>query len=414
MAQKYYNGKNDAVLKRLTYLQKNGVHDSKVIFHKLCSGFFPKFIKQESQYLLGNGVTVSYEAKKALGGDKFDNLLQKTGLQSLVDGVNWGFWNVDHLVVFRATEFLPLYDEMTGSVRAGIRFWQISSEKPFYVEVFEEDGFTRYKSTSGLEGFLIEEKKRSYKEIIHRDVISYEVVGAENYCRLPIFPFYANDLKQSELTNGIKSMIDAYDFISSDLVDGITLIEGVYWVIKNYGGDEVADLIKELETLKATYTDDDSNAESSIIELPYQAKETALKLLSKQLYTDFMALNMSELTGGSLTNVAINVAKTDFDLKVDLFEWQALDFVNNILSLIGYENEEIQFKRRTITNDTETVQNIYTMRADLDHETALDLNPLIPDQMVDDILRRFAAEQLGLEDGEELENLEVQDETLEV
>ena len=69
--------------------------------------------------------------------------------------------------------------------------------------------------------------------------------------QLPIFPLYANELKRSELTDGIKGHIDAYDFISSDLADGITHVEGVYWYIKNYGGDNAAELIKEIQQLKA-------------------------------------------------------------------------------------------------------------------------------------------------------------------
>lgn len=399
MGQKYYAVKNDAIIKRLTYLQKHGLTDSKVKFHKICSGFFPKLIKQLSQYLLGNGVTLDEKVKSKLGIG-FDKKLQQMGIQSLVDGVNWGFWNVNKLMIFRATEFVPLFDEESGDLRAGIKFWQIHPDKPLRVELFEEDGITKFKGTDN--GSLISmQDKKPYITKMRVDILGEEITDTENYPTIPIFALYANELRQSELTPGIKSMIDAYDFISSDLVDGITQVEGVYWVIKNYGGNDMAELLTELQQLKATYTQDDSSADSHVIEIPYQAKQAALELLRKQIYSDFMGMDMDSITGSSLTNVAINVAKTDLDLKADLFEWGCADFVHNILSLLGINNVEAQFKRRSISNDTETVTNIYTMRSDLDHRTALELNPIIPDIIVDDILDRFAKEQLGIDDDDD-------------
>jgi len=409
-AQAYYAGKNIEILRRLTYLQKHGLIDSKVKFHKICSGFFPKLVKQLSQYLLGNGVTLPEGIKGKLGL-RFDSTLQKMGIQALVDGVNWGFWNLNKLYVFRATEFVPLFDEGNGDLRAGIRFWRLAPDKPLFVELYEESGITKYDESEN-ETLAIREEKMPYIYKIRTDGISSEIIDTENYSKIPIFPLWANELKRSELTPGMKSMVDAYDFINSDLADSITLIEGVYWAIKNYGGDSVPELVKEMEAFRAIVTEhgdsSGSDATSHVIEIPYQAKQAALDIYRKLIYSDFMGLDMDSIKGGTLTNVAINVAKSDLDLKADLFEWQCADFVHNLLNLIGVsEKVEAQFKRRSITNDTEMVTNIYTMRADLDHKTALELNPIIPDIMVDTILDRFALEQLGIDedDGEEIDEV---------
>lgn len=393
-AQEYYAVRNIEILNRLTYLQKHGLTDSKVKFHKICSAFFPKLVKQLSQYLLGNGVTMDENVKKKLGLG-FDKSLQKAGMQALVDGVNWGFWNVDKLIIFRATEFVPLYDEQNGDLRAGIRFWRIDSDKPLYVEMFEEDGITKYGEENDSSLRLIEEK-RDYIQKIRTDALGSEIIDTDNYPTIPVFALYANDLKQSEFTTGIRSMIDAYDFINSDLVDGITQIEGIYWVVKNYGGNDMAELLKDMQQLHATYTEGaDGGADSQIIEIPYQAKQAALGLLRKQIYADFMALDMDTLTGSSLTNVAINTAKTDLDLKADMFEWQCADFVQGILGLLGIDNVEPQFKRRSITNDTETISNLSTMLDDgyITKEFAVKHNPLIPDIEQEELIKELAIEQ---------------------
>jgi len=189
-------------------------------------------------------------------------------------------------------------------------------------------------------------------------------------------------------------MIDLYDFISSDLGDSISQTEGIYWAIKNYGGNDARELVEEMERWRATVNDGDAEAKNFVIEAPYEAKQYALKLLNDNMYQDKMALNLEVIQGGSLTNVAINVAKTDFDLKTDLFEWQVADFVQNILSLLGLPEVEIKFKRRSITNDTEMVNNISTMLADgyIDTETALNENPLIADSDKPAILERLLAQ----------------------
>lgn len=401
-AQAYYARKNVAIMKRLGYLERVRGMKVNVTFHKLCSGFFPMFVKQLSQYLLGNGVSIDEKIKEKLGR-KFDNTLQKMGIYALVDGACWGFWNKDTLMPFRIADnggyngFFVLPDELTGEPMVGIKFSQIDSDKPMVVELFEADGITKYKTDDKT---LIETTpKTAYIQTVRRDAISTETIGEDNYCVLPIFPLYANELHQSELDNGLKGLIDAYDFVLSDLIDDITQNEGMYKVVKNFGGAELSDLLNELMLTKSTYTDSkDTGVDINAIEVPYQAKQTALTNIRNQAYSDFMALDMSALTGGSLTNVAINVAKTNLDLKTDIFEWQVADFVENILDLIGVTDYDvIKFKRRTITNDSETVTNYSAMMMDgyIDVEWAIDNNPLIADEDRKDLKERLSFAEMA-------------------
>ena len=120
--------------------------------------------------------------------------------------------------------------------------------------------------------------------------------------------------------------------------------------------------------------------------MPYQARQTALKLLEKALYADAMALDTEALTGGSLTNVAIRAACANLNLKCDRYEWEVFSFVQELLALLGVETEEIRFQRQVIANDMETVQTIYMMRGDIDRATALRLNPLLQPEEVEALL----------------------------
>ena len=129
--------------------------------------------------------------------------------------------------------------------------------------------------------------------------------------------------------------------------------------------------------------------------MPYAAREKALDLLEKALYQDYMALDMDELTGGSLTNVAIRAATANLNLKANRYEWQVRQFVRQILLLAGIESDEIRFKRQSIANESETVADIAVMRQDIDQRTALKLNPYIQDDEIDQIMDDVDAEVIS-------------------
>lgn len=423
-AEGYFSSDSTAVgskvvlqVKKIRHKDDNGKMRSSavtedVVGNRIRSNFFSRFVTQQNQFLLGNGVTLKDEGTKARLGLGFDKTLEQIGEKALLHGVCWGYWNVDHLEMLPAylndlSGFVALLDERTSEPGVGIQFWQMGGERPLYVRLFEADGVTEYRKDKA--GFVETAPKRAYKQTWVRDAAGAELVGVENYARLPIVPFYASESKRGELTPAIKSKIDLYDRILSDFGDNLDRANDVYWVLNNFGGttDEIYTMLEEIRRLKAVAnlsdgTGSSSTAEPHTIEVPYAARKTALELLEKALHQDYMALDMTALTGGSLTNVAIKVAMTNLNLKADRYEWQAFRFVQGILALVGVETEEIRFKRRSIVNDSEVVQDISIMRDYIDDETALKLNPYIAQEEVDKILKRMAAEKMNSAEMERL------------
>ena len=170
----------------------------------------------------------------------------------------------------------------------------------------------------------------------------------------------------------------------------------VYWVLNNFGGDtnDVINMIEMINKVKAVLNQSNAvgggaSAEPRTIEVPYMARATALDLLRKSLYQDYMALDMDEIKGGSLTNVAIKTAMANLNLKADRYEWQCFSFVQNILSFVGVEGEDaeiIRFNRRGIVNESEVIANIYMMRQDVSRQWALEANPMVNSDEIPTIL----------------------------
>lgn len=369
------------------------------------TNIFKRLVIQQNQHLLSNGVTLGEQVEKERLGLGFDRLLARCGEKALLHGVCWGFWNFDHMEIIEAAAdpvsgFVALVDEETSAPRLGVQFWQIGRNRPMYVRLFEEDGVTTYKQVKGTLTTHVE--KRAYVLTVSTDAIGQRVVGAENYATLPLVPLYGNEERKSELSRSMKRKIDAYDVITSDFVDNLQQANEIYWVLNNFGGtfNEMADMIESVRKsgILASYSDGTdggtSTAEPHSFQIPTTARKVALELLEKAMYKDFMARNLEDVSGGSLTNVAILTASTNLELKCDRYEWQVFDFVQGILKLAGIETEKIAFKRQEIVNRSEIVEDIQVMRQDIDDETALKLNPYINQEEIEQILANRDAKVL--------------------
>lgn len=407
-AAEYFRGHNTAVSRKtvLRACKLEGQDESgrrrvrsttrDVVGNRIGSGFLFRFITQQNQFLLSNGVILHNRETKALLGADFDRQLACLGEKALIHGVAWGYWNADHLEILEAAKdrrsgFFALLDEMDGQPMVGVQFWQLPGKRPLYLRVFETDGVAICRVEGGRLIPVME--KRPYLLTRRSDALGDEVVSQGNYDRLPIIPLFANAERQSELTPAIKAKIDAYDNILSDFADNLDRANDVYWVLNNFGGttDDIAEMLEEIQRIKAVATLSDgtgsaATAEPRTIEVPYAARRAALEVLERALYQDYMALNMDALTGGSLTNVAIRAAAANLNLKADRYEWQVFRFMQELLALLGVTTDEIRFQRQAIANESETVQDIAAMRGDIDRRTALKLNPYIQPEEIDALL----------------------------
>lgn len=374
--------------------------------HRSCSNFFNIFVTQLNQYLLGNGVEWKQSAEDKLGAD-FDTRLQQAGKNALVGGVSFGFFNLDHLEVFSALEFAPLYDEENGALAAGVRFWQIDDTKPLRATLYELDGYTSFmwKTTTGepsgawqrVEDGVYMMAKRPYKvKSTATEADGAEILAGENYPAFPIVPLWGNPHKQSELV-GLREKIDAYDFILNGWEDDLDNAQ-LYWVISGAGGMDDPDLLRfldRLRTVKAAAPGDGQEVTPVTVNIPVEARETLLKRLEKQLYRDAMVMNPEDIAGGAATATQIRAAYERQNVKADQYEYCVIDFLHGILTVAGIEDEPT-FTRSTIVNTQEEVQTVVMAATYLGSEyvTRKILTLLGDGDQADEILRTVDAEDM--------------------
>lgn len=397
-AELYYKHQNPTIMRYQKFVYNQfgkAVPDIWSANNKIASNWYNYFTTQAVQYLLGNGISFDNEATKDKLGEKFDKMVQDAATFAKNASVSFGFWNLDHLEVFKLTEYVPLWDEEDGSLKAGIRFWQVEKDRPLRATLYEIDGYTDYIKRKN-DDITILHPKRAYKYIVKTSEIDGEqILDGVNYPTFPFVPLW-NTNKQSDLV-GNQGTIDAYDLMVSGLINNVSDGEFIYWILKNCGGMSPEEDAKFVEQLKLTHVghadgDDGAQVDAHTVNVPFEASKEAIDRLEKQLFKDFMALKVDEISAGA-TNDQIQAAYEPINQKTDQFEYQVTDFIEGILALAGIEDAPT-YTRSQMSNRAETIEIALQAAEYLDDEyvTRKILTVLGDADKADDVLKRKDAE----------------------
>ncbi len=364
-AQKYYDGENPTInrYEKILYDMAGRAHvDMWTANHKIASKIYRRVTNQEVAYLLGNGVRFSEADTKKRLGKLFDRRVMQAAQYARIAGEAYGFWNNDHLEVFRFCEFKALPGEETGLIMAGVRYWRLAPDKPLRVTLYELDGLTEYIQRKG-EDLTVLRQKRPYKLFIRRSRAEGEqIIGGGNYDGFPIVPIYANEEHKSSL-NGQRNTVDALDIARSGMVNNTSEGALIYWVLKNANGmDDLDDarFIERLKTLHVAHVDGDGGADAQAhsIDVPVESTKATIAELKDGLNEDFQSFDYKAAAAAGQTATGVLLSQADLDLKCDVeIEPQVTEFIIGILALAGIDDEPT-YERNRFVNKLEETQAI--------------------------------------------------------
>ena len=422
--QEYMTGRNTAILNTVKIIYNMAglpENDFTASNFKLMNKQIHRMVTDRCSYSLGNGVsfasakrakdaegkTVTVDETKELLGDKFDTYVFRTAYWAQANGKAFLHVHMSEekeeweYTLFKMTEFLPLYDEKDGSLRGGIRFWSLDwGKRPITAVLYLEAGYIRYETPEkkyGVSSLQPVTDLLPYIEIVEEsEAFGEEVVGTGNLTRLPIFPLYSGENRESVLVNQ-KGKIDAYDMISSGFANDLTDCAQVYWLISGAMGMTEADKRQLLDRLilqhMAVVDGENSSITPYTQEIPWQAREKCLQMLETRMYKDFGGFDVQSIQAGD-TNDHVEAAYWPMDEEADAFEYEVITFIQMILDMMGIDDVP-QFKRNKVSNQKEQTEMVLLAAPHLDDRTILEKLPWITVDEVDDILARKDGEDFG-------------------
>ena len=416
----YFKGDNTAIKERKKQCYLGGLmEDPYKANHRLGSLYNRILVKQLVNYLLGNGIQFKSDADiiplQDTLGKKFNKLTRQCSETAGKLGLSWVQPYIEKgelkFKQIPSMQIVPIWNEYDhDDLDAVIRFYGVSKTvKNKEIELRRIEYWTDTDVT-----YYIETNKESNKYILDTsyetnpqphykliDIVNNNVISTRGIAwgKVPFIPLWWNDEKQNQLYT-IKQWIDIYDITCSDFANNIDDFQDVYWILKNYGGQNLDEFMNEIKRLKTIKVGGDGEASAQTIQIPTEARSTFLKLCNDAIYKFGQGVDTSAVGDGNITNVVIRSRYADLDLKANEFETQldewfegVLYFVNEWHKLKGlqqYADISLIFDRSMIINELEVMDAVSKQKGIVSDVTMLENHPLV--ENVDIELERLEAQ----------------------
>ena len=313
------------------------------------------------------------------------------------------FYDCEHQTELRDVVRFYMFDVVTGSKtlkRHKIEWWT-AQDVTYYIE--DEEGcymldplypcnpMPHWFDVTSVDGLEKHRKEQSFG-------------------RVPFVPLHNNSEDVSDLggqdddgrPQGIKSLIDAYDMISSAATNDQIDLVGLYWIIQGFGGETAQQVVKKLQINKAVCVDGaDGGISAQQVQLGVDERLKWLEMLRRDIYHFGMGIDTSdEQLGNNPSGVALKFKYTQLDLKANPL---ILKLKMAIKELLIFFTEDINRKNGTEFDPSKIFITINKSMIANDSETVNMLNAsrgLLPDKLLAAAHPLAAGQLFGLKDGD--------------
>lgn len=411
-AEQYYRNRSDVQRKTNDVANRSNCKIEHPILKKL--------VDQKVNYLLSKPWTVDTSNKayaEALGeifDARFRKKIKTLGKNAIKSGIAWiqPYFDEDGKLAFMlipSTEIIPLWrDSERTKLDAFIRFYDqivyIGTRKHTITraEFWYPGGVKRF--VTGLEGgfrFMVD-KEYGTEENDYTE--SHFVVGnkAYNWEEVPIAWLRYND-EELPLCYFVKDLIDDINWQTSVTADVLRDVAKFIYILKNYGGQDLGEFIKDLKEHLAIKVTSDGGVDKLQADLNIDAVMAFLDKQRRDVFDFASAVDTKDPDLGNASGTAINFRYMDLDadcdsLGIELKEtFQRLKlFIDVYLQLIGKgdftkEQFDIIFNVDMPVNETEVINNIRASEGILSKRTQIQNHPWVTD--ADEELARIEEER---------------------
>lgn len=388
--QRYYEGDHDIRHYKLYYFNAKGklIEDKTRSNIKISHPFFTELVDQEVQYMLSgkdgfmrsdnpelqNLLDEYFNENEDFTSELYEVL---TGCVSKGFEYMYAYKGEDDRIKFQCADSMGVVEVRardTDDNTDYVIYWYVDritedGEKIKRIQVWDSEQTYYYNQVDDGEiTFDTDEKLNPRPHTIYRtdkdDSIYYEGFGFIPFFRLD------NCRKQFSGLKPIKALIDDYDLMSCGLSNNLQDASEYLVVVKGFQGDNLDELITNVKTKKhiGVDGDDGGDVEFKTVDVPYQARETKLKLDETNIYRFGMGFNSAAMGDGNITNVVIKSRYALLDLKCNKLEIRLKQFLRKILKVVlreinetngtDYQQKDVyfEFDREVMTNALDNAQ----------------------------------------------------------
>ncbi|MEG1906841.1 MAG: phage portal protein [Gordonibacter sp.] len=387
LGERYYDGDNDIMSRRIFYFDADGVlvEDKYVSNIKIPHAFFAELVDQKVDYLINpwERHVVSEDATlDAFLAPYFDHRFNANLAEACRDASKGGF---GYLYAYTSEEGPSRFDcaEYRGVVEA--RYSSVTADCDFMIykyldrvnyglekveraQVWDDTWTWFFVKVDG--GYEVD-ASMSDNPRPHRQWT--DARGGEWYSGFGAIPFWRIDNNKRQVSDlaPIKAIIDDYDLMKCGLSNNLEDLTEGFVVVKNYSGADgtLDEMIINLKEKKHVGVGDDGDVDIRTVNIPYEARKTNMDIDRENIYHFGMGLNTAGLADTSATtNMAIKAAYALLDLKCNKFEMQiratleqmiafVVDEINQLKDTVySAEDVKIEFNREVMTNAQDNAQ----------------------------------------------------------
>lgn len=302
------------------------------------------------------------------------------------------FYDSENQTVLQEVIRFYMFDVITGSgaVRRHKIEWWTASDVTYFIE---DD-----KGNYGLDNSYPCNPMPHWFDVISVDGMEQKRIP-QSFGRVPFIALHNNSWDLSDLggedndgrPQGIKSLIDAYDMISSAATNDQIDLVGLYWVIQGFGGETAQQVIKKLQINKAVCVDGgDGGITAQQPQLNVEERIKWLEMLRKDIFHFGMGIDTSdENMGRNPSGVALKFKYMQLDLKANPLILKLKKALRELLRFItedinrkqgtsyDYSKINVTVNKSMAANDSETVSMINASRGLVPDKILLAAHPLV-------------------------------------
>lgn len=400
--QRYYEADHDIRNYRIFVPDADGhyVEDRNKSNVKISHPFFTELVDQAVQYMLSgkDGFVFSDDPE-------IQNLLDRSFNQN--DGFMAEMYDLLTAVQVNGFAYIYAYEDEDGGIAFqsadGIEVIEVRAKDTqdscdhvicYYVDRLDDDGDpiikiqvwsedeVWYYVKEGANLLVLDEGKPLNPRPITLQVSGGNELQAGSLGVIPFFRIDYNKKRTSAL-KPIKALIDDYDLMNCGLSNNLADFAEAIFVVRNYQGEDIDELVSKVRVRKAVGVDSDGGLDIKTIDIPYQARQTKLKLDEDNIYRFGMGFNSQQVGDGNITNVVIKSRYALLDLKCNKLETRLRQLLHRLVGLvldhegIAWDNGTFRFSftREMITNalDNAQVEQVEAQTRNVEINTLLSL-----------------------------------------